>query len=79
VVGSRDRVVCRRRAPHALTPMMIALYTGQRRADCRTMSWQQWQGDLVRVRTAKTHQLIDMPCHPAEAPFSRRCGSGCAA
>lgn len=48
---------------HLLTPILIALYTGQRRRDCRLMTWQQWQGDEVRVRTAKTHALIDMPCH----------------
>jgi integrase len=48
---------------------MIALYTGQRRRDVRTMRWNQWQGDLIRVRTSKTHQLIDMPCHPVLKRF----------
>jgi integrase len=56
-------------AMHALVPVMIALYTGQRRRDVRTMRWNQWQGDLIRVRTSKTHQLIDMPCHPVLKRF----------
>jgi integrase len=50
---------------HALTPVLLALYTGQRRKDCRLMTWQQDQGTIIRVRTAKTGELIDMPCHPA--------------
>jgi integrase len=51
--------------PHVVTPVMIALYTGQRREDVVGMTWQQWQGDSLRVRTSKTRSLIDMPCHPA--------------
>jgi integrase len=57
---------------HVLTPLMIALYTGPRRKDVRTMTWQQWQDALVRVRTAKTHQLIDMPCHPVLRDYLER-------
>jgi integrase len=49
---------------HVATPVLIALYTGQRREDVVSMTWQQWQGDQVRVRTSKTRALIDMPCHP---------------
>lgn len=50
--------------PELLTPILIALYTGQRRRDVRSMVWDQWQGDLLRARTSKTRQLIDLPCHP---------------
>jgi integrase len=50
---------------HALTPVLLALYTGQRREDVVSMTWQQDQGAIVRVRTSKTRELIDMPCHPA--------------
>jgi integrase len=50
---------------HLMTPILLALYCGPRRRDVRVMPWNQWQGDLVRVRTSKTNQLIDMPCHPA--------------
>lgn len=50
--------------PHELTPLLIFLYTGQRRGDVCAMTWRQWQGDLIRVRTSKTHQLVDLPCHP---------------
>jgi integrase len=52
---------------HLQTPIMVALYTGQRREDVVAMTWQQLQGDWVRVRTSKTRQLIDMACHPALA------------
>lgn len=50
---------------HLLTPVLIALYTGQRRKDVREMTWQQVQGDNLLVRTSKTSALIDMPLHPA--------------
>ncbi len=56
--------VLERAAAPVKTAILLALYTGQRRRDVIAMTWQQWQGDIVRVRTAKTHQLIDMPCHP---------------
>lgn len=49
---------------HVQTPMLIALYTGQRREDVCAMTWQQDQGDMLRVRTSKTRALIDLPCHP---------------
>lgn len=51
-------------APHELTPLLLFLYTGQRCADVAAMTWLQDQGELIRVRTSKTHQLIDIPCHP---------------
>jgi integrase len=50
--------------PHELTPLLLFIYTGQRCADVCEISWIRWQGDLIRVRTSKTHQLIDLPCHP---------------
>jgi integrase len=49
--------------PHVLTPVLIALYTGQRREDVVRMTWQQFQGDMIRVRQSKTHALIDVGCH----------------
>lgn len=52
------------RAPlHVATPVLIALYTGQRREDVVNMTWQQDQGEFLRVRTSKTRALIDLPCH----------------
>lgn len=50
--------------PHAVTPVLIALYTGQRREDIAAMTWQQWQGDALRVRQSKTGTLLEIPCHP---------------
>jgi integrase len=52
---------------HVQTPMLIALYTGQRREDVAAMTWQQDQGEILRVRTSKTRALIDLPCHPGAA------------
>ena len=48
---------------HIRTPVMLALYTGQRAADIAYMRWVQWQGDYVRVRQAKTGALLDIACH----------------
>lgn len=50
--------------PHVVTPILIALYTGQRRTDVASMRWDQWQGDFIRVRTSKTGALLDLACHP---------------
>jgi integrase len=53
--------------PHVATPVLLALYTGQRRKDVREMRWNQWQGEIVRVRQSKTHALLDIACHPVLA------------
>lgn len=48
---------------HVRTPVLLALYTGQRRQDLVTMTWKQFQGDIVRVRQSKTTALLDIACH----------------
>lgn len=48
---------------HVLTPAMLALYTGQRANDIARMRWSHWQGDMIRVRQAKTGALLDIACH----------------
>ncbi|WP_419808716.1 tyrosine-type recombinase/integrase [Sphingomonas sp.] len=48
---------------HIVTPVLIALYTGQRREDVAKMTWQQFQGDVIRVRQSKTSALLDIACH----------------
>jgi integrase len=48
---------------HVLTPVLIALYTGQRREDVAKMEWTQFQGNIVRVRQSKTTALLDIACH----------------
>lgn len=48
---------------HIVTPVMVALYTGQRREDVAKMTWQQFQGDVIRVRQSKTTALLDIACH----------------
>ncbi|UAK23631.1 tyrosine-type recombinase/integrase [Sphingomonas nostoxanthinifaciens] len=50
-------------AAHLRTPILIALYTGQRRKDVVHMTWKQFQGDIVRVRQSKTSALLDIACH----------------
>jgi integrase len=48
---------------HIKTPVLVALYTGQRREDVVRMTWKQFQGDVVRVRQSKTTALLDIACH----------------
>ena len=50
---------------HVRTPVLIALYTGQRREDVVRMVWTQFQGDVIRVRQSKTTALLDITCHSA--------------
>jgi integrase len=61
---------------HVATVVMLALYTGQRREDVVTMTWQQWQGDVIRCRTSKTRALIDMPCHAALKAYLEQLRAG---
>jgi integrase len=61
---------------HVKTAVLLALYTGQRREDVVAMTWQQWQGDVIRCARPRPAQLLDMPCHPVLAPTSRNCGAG---
>lgn len=49
---------------YAQTPVLIALYTGQRRQDVVAMTWKQLQGDSVRVRQSKTKTLLTIKLHP---------------
>jgi integrase len=52
------------RAPdHLITPIMLALYTGQRAADVVAMTWTQYKGATIRVRQDKTGELLDIACH----------------
>ena len=50
---------------HVVTPVMLALFTGQRREDVVRMDWQDFQGGIIRVRQSKTGEPIEVPCHPA--------------
>ena len=45
------------------TPLMLALYTGQRREDVVAMDWEDYQGSIVRVRQSKTGEPLDIACH----------------
>jgi len=45
------------------TPILLALYTGQRREDIVQMDWMAFQGPYVRVRQSKTGEPLDIACH----------------
>jgi integrase len=45
------------------TPVLLALYTGQRREDVVRMTWADYQGAFVRVRQSKTGEPLDIACH----------------
>lgn len=45
------------------TPLMLALYTGQRREDVVRMDWQDYSGGVIRVRQSKTGEPLDIACH----------------
>jgi integrase len=45
------------------TPILLALYTGQRREDVVRMAWADYQGAFVRVRQSKTGEPLDIACH----------------
>ena len=49
---------------HVITPLMLALYTGQRAEDVVIMEWTAYQGEFVRVRQSKTGEPLDIACHP---------------
>lgn len=50
--------------PFMKTPVLLALYTGQRREDLVQMKWTDYQGGIIRVRQNKTGEPLDIPCHP---------------
>jgi integrase len=45
------------------TPILLALYTGQRREDVVRMLWSDFQGAFIRVRQSKTGEPLDIACH----------------
>ena len=45
------------------TPLMLALYTGQRREDVVAMEWEHYDGKFIRVRQSKTGEPLDIACH----------------
>jgi integrase len=45
------------------TPLLLALYTGQRREDVVAMQWESFQGTIIRVRQSKTGEPLDIACH----------------
>jgi len=45
------------------TPVLLALYTGQRREDIVRMEWTDFHGRFIRVRQSKTGEPLDIACH----------------
>lgn len=52
-------------APAMRTPVLLALYTGQRREDLVRMEWSDYLGETIRVRQNKTGEPLTIPCAPA--------------
>lgn len=50
--------------PFMRTPVMLALYTGQRREDVVNMTWKDYQERFIRVKQSKTGEPLDIACHP---------------
>lgn len=56
--------VFRAHCPDWLLPaFMLTLCTGQRRADIVKTLWEDYQGDIIRVRQSKTGESLDIACH----------------
>ncbi len=49
---------------HVTTPVLLALYTGQRASDVVAMTWNDYKGSTIRVRQDKTDEFLDIYCHP---------------
>lgn len=49
---------------HVVTPVMLALYTGQRASDVVAVTWNDYKGSYIRVRQDKTDAFLDIYCHP---------------
>lgn len=49
--------------PWLKTPVLLALHTGQRREDVATMTWDAFQGSIIRVKQSKTGEPLDIACH----------------
>ena len=45
--------------------VVMALYTGQREADCIRMMWSDWDGHGIAVTQGKTGAKLWIPCHHA--------------
>jgi integrase len=46
-----------------VTPILLALHTGQRREDIVAMTWDDFKGRFIRVRQSKTGEPLDIACH----------------
>lgn len=44
---------------------MLLLYTAQRPGDVLALTWNQWNGDTIKLRQQKTGALVEIPCHAA--------------
>lgn len=43
--------------------LTILLFSAQRPGDMRSMTWNQYDGNVIRIRQQKTGKLVDIPCH----------------
>lgn len=50
---------------HLRRAVVLALYSGQRRADLCALTWSAYDGGRLRLSQRKTSTLLVIPCHPA--------------
>lgn len=50
---------------HLRRPVVLALYTGQRRGDLIRLTWADYDGAKIRLVQQKTGAKLAIPCHPA--------------
>jgi integrase len=50
---------------HLRRPVVLALYSGQRRGDLIRMTWGAYDGKALRLRQGKTGAILTVPVHPA--------------
>ncbi len=53
----------RQSLPHMWWAAALALYTGQRRADCLNMRWTDYRNGLLYVKQSKTKKRLGIPMH----------------
>jgi integrase len=53
----------RQSTPQLWWAAALALYTGQRRADCLKMRWTDYRGGLLYVQQKKTNKKLGIPMH----------------
>lgn len=66
---------------HLHLPLILALWTGQRQGDLLRLSWQQYDGEVIRLKQSKTGTRVVIPVgaplKAALVPSTARRGRSC--